>query len=341
MENDILLDVRDLRVVLNSDGEDVHIVNGINFNITPGKVLAMVGESGCGKSVTSQSLLRLLPRELRIASGQIIFRDPYTQSTVDLASMPEECKAIRNIRGNHIAMIFQEPMSSFSLLHTMGNQIGEVILLHRKTSKAETRALVIELLDKVGIPDPERAIDQYPYEFSGGMRQRAMIAKALACNPSLLIADEPTTALDVTIQAQILEMMRALQAEFGMAIIFITHDLGVVAQIADEVAIMYMGRIIEKGPVDEIFHEPRHPYTIDLIRAIPKLGDLRAQRQLNPIRGTVPSLFDLPAGCTFHPRCDFFMAGRCDTQVPELTEITPQHFVSCFLHETERKKVSS
>ena len=171
MENDILLDVRDLRVVLNSDGEDVHIVNGINFNITPGKVLAMVGESGCGKSVTAQSLLCLLPHELRIASGRINFRDPDTQSTVDLASMPEEGKAIRNIRGNHIAMIFQEPMSSFSLLHTMGNQIGEVIRLHLKTSKAETCALVIELLDKVGIPDPERAIDQYPYEFSGGMRQ--------------------------------------------------------------------------------------------------------------------------------------------------------------------------
>ena len=341
MENDILLDVRDLRVVLNSDGEDVHIVNGINFNITPGKVLAMVGESGCGKSVTAQSLLRLLPHELRIASGQINFRDPNTQSTVDLASMPEEGKAIRNIRGNHIAMIFQEPMSSFSLLHTMGNQIGEVIRLHRKTSKAETRALVIELLDKVEIPDPEHAIDQYPYEFSGGMRQRAMIAKALACNPSLLIADEPTTALDVTIQAQILDLMRGLQAEFGMAIIFITHDLGVVAQIADEVAIMYMGRIIEKGPVHEIFDDPRHPYTIYLIRAIPKLGDLHAQRQLTPIRGTVPSLFDLPAGCAFHPRCDFFMAERCDAQLPELTEITPQHFMRCFLHETAREKVSS
>ena len=341
MENDILLDVRDLRIVLNSDGDDVHIVDGINFDITPGKVLAVVGESGCGKSVTSQSLLRLLPHELRIASGRINFRDPDTQSTVDLASMPQEGKAIRNIRGNHIAMIFQEPMSSFSLLHTMGNQIGEVIRLHRKTSKAETRVLVIELLDKVGIPDPERAIDQYPYEFSGGMRQRAMIAKALACNPSLLIADEPTTALDVTIQAQILDLMRGLQAEFGMAIIFITHDLGVVAQIADEVAIMYMGRIIEKGPVHEIFHDPRHPYTICLIRAIPKLGDLRAQRQLTPIRGTVPSLFDLPAGCTFHPRCDFFMAGRCDAQLPELTEITPQHFMRCFLHETAREKVSS
>ncbi len=337
MKDGSLLDVRDLRVVLDADGEEVPIVDGIDFHIAPGKVLALVGESGCGKSVTSQSLLRLLPRELRISSGQIDFRDPETQSPVDLSSLPKDGKAIRNIRGNHIAMIFQEPMSSFSLLHTMGDQIGEVIRLHRKTSKTETRALVIEMLDKVGISDPDRAYDQYPYEFSGGMRQRAMIAKALACNPSLLIADEPTTALDVTIQAQILDLMRDLQAEFVMAIIFITHDLGVVAQIADEVAIMYMGRVIEKGPVREIFRDPKHPYTINLIRAIPKLGDLRVRRQLAPIRGAVPSLFERPVGCAFHPRCDSFMAGRCDVRLPELAEIAPGHDVRCFLHETARE----
>jgi len=341
MEDGMLLEVRDLRIVLDADGEDVPIVDGIDFSIAPGKVLALVGESGCGKSVTSQSLLRLLPREIRIASGRIDFRDPETHSPVDLSSLPKDGKVIRNIRGNHIAMIFQEPMSSFSLLHTMGDQIGEVIRLHRKTSKTETRALVIEMLDKVGIADPDRAIDQYPYEFSGGMRQRAMIAKALACNPSLLIADEPTTALDVTIQAQILELMRGLQAEFGMAIIFITHDLGVVAQIADEVAIMYLGRIIEKGPVREIFHEPKHPYTVNLIRAIPKLGDLRARRQLAPIRGAVPSLFERPAGCAFHPRCDSFMAGRCDARLPELIEIAPRHDVRCFLHETASGQAAS
>jgi peptide/nickel transport system ATP-binding protein len=337
MENGKLLDVRDLRIVLDADGEDVPIVDGIDFSIAPGKVLALVGESGCGKSVTSQSLLRLLPRELRIASGQIDFRHPETQLPVDLASLSEDGKAIRNIRGNHIAMIFQEPMSSFSLLHSMGDQIGEVIRLHRKTSKAETRTLVIEMLDKVGISDPDRAYDQYPYEFSGGMRQRAMIAKALACSPSLLIADEPTTALDVTIQAQILELMRGLQGEFGMAIMFITHDLGVVAQIADEVAIMYMGRVIEKGPVREIFLDPKHPYTVNLLRAIPKLGDLRVRRQLEPIRGAVPSLFERPEGCAFHPRCDSFMAGRCDVQLPELAEIAPRHEVRCFLHETARE----
>jgi len=333
MRDDLLIDVRDLHITLDSDGEDIPVVEGIDFQLAAGKVLALVGESGCGKSVTSQSLLRLLPRELRITSGQINFRAAEGQAPVDLAAVAKDGKQIREIRGNHIAMIFQEPMSSFSPLHTMGNQIGEVIRLHRKFSKAETRALCIELLDKVGISDPARAVDQYPYEFSGGMRQRGMIAKALACNPALLIADEPTTALDVTIQAQILDLMRGLQAEYGMAIIFITHDLGVVAQIADEVAIMYMGRIVERGPVGEIFHSPQHPYTVNLLRTIPKLGDLRAQRQLAPIRGSVPSLFERPEGCTFHPRCDSFMAGRCDSQFPSSTQLSPEHEVRCFLHQ--------
>ncbi len=333
MRDGTLLEVRDLHIALDFDGEDIPVVEGIGFDLEPGKVLALVGESGCGKSVTSQSILCLLPRELRIVAGAIHFRPPGGQDPLDLAKLPKDGKAIRAIRGNRIAMIFQEPMSSFSLLHTMGNQIGEVIRLHRGSSKAEARAIAVELLDKVGISDPARAVDQYPYEFSGGMRQRGMIAKALACNPSLLIADEPTTALDVTIQAQILELMRGLQSEYGMAIVFITHDLGVVAQIADEVAIMYMGRIVEQGPVREIFHNPKHPYTINLIRAIPRLDDLRVRRQLAPIRGTVPSLFERPPGCAFHPRCDSFMAGRCDAHSPPLTRLTPVHGVRCFLHE--------
>ena len=333
MRDDLLLDVRDLQITLDVDGADFPVVEGINFQLSTGKVIALVGESGCGKSVTSQSLLRLLPRELRITAGQINFLGADGRAPVDLASLAKDGKEIREIRGNHIAMIFQEPMSSFSPLHTMGNQIAEVIHLHLKPTKAEARALTIDLLDKVGIPDPARAVDQYPYEFSGGMRQRGMIAKALACSPSLLIADEPTTALDVTIQAQILELMRGLQAELGMAIIFITHDLGVVAQIADDVAIMYMGRIVEQGPVGEIFGHPQHPYTVNLLQAIPRLGDLRARRQLAPIRGSVPSLFERPEGCTFHPRCDSFMAGRCDAAFPPLSRLSVEHEVRCFLHQ--------
>jgi len=341
MQNDVLLDVRDLHITLDFDGEDIPVVQGIDFKLSAGKVLALVGESGCGKSVTSQALLRLLPRELRISSGQINFRDPDTPSTYDLASMPAECKAIRNIRGNHIAMIFQEPMSSFSVLHTIGNQIGEVIRLHLKATKAEARALSIDLLDKVGIPDPTRAVDQFPYEFSGGMRQRGMIAKALACNPSVLIADEPTTALDVTIQAQILEIMRRLKADDGMSMIFITHDLGVVAQIADDVAIMYMGKIVENGPVGEIFNNPQHPYTVKLLSAIPRLGDLSARRQLASIRGSVPSLFERPPGCAFHPRCDSFKPGLCDDKFPPLTQLSPKHEVHCFLYQTAGEEVTS
>lgn len=332
MRSDVLLDVRDLHITLDFDGDDIPVVEGVDFELSAGKVLALVGESGCGKSITSQSLLRLLPRELRISSGEIAFRSNSSEVPIDLVPLKRDGKQIRTIRGNKMAMIFQEPMSSFSLIHTIGDQIGEVIRLHLKLSKKETRIRVIELLESVGIPDPERAVDQYPYDFSGGMRQRAMIAKALSCNPSVLIADEPTTALDVTIQAQILELMRRLKHDTGMSMIFITHDLGVVAQIADDVAIMYMGRIVEKGPVGEIFNNPQHPYTISLLKAIPRLGDLSARRKLASIQGSVPSLFERPAGCAFHPRCGAFMAGRCDTQFPPPTMPSPQHEVRCFLH---------
>ncbi len=333
MEDGTLLEVRNLHIALDIDGEDVPVVEGIDFSLAPGKVLALVGESGCGKSVTAQAILRLLPRELSITGGEIVVRLNNGSAPVDLATLDKDGKAIRAIRGNKISMIFQEPMSSFSLLHTMGNQIGEVIRLHRKVSGKQARERSIELLDKVGIADPARAVDQYPYEFSGGMRQRGMIAKALACDPELLIADEPTTALDVTIQAQILELMRGLRAEYGMAIIFITHDLGVVAQIADDVAIMYMGKIVEVGPVREIFAQPKHPYTVSLLQAIPRLGDLGSRRELVPIRGSVPSLFERSPGCAFHPRCDSFMAGRCDAAPPALTRLSPEHGVRCFLYE--------
>ena len=285
-------------------------------------------------------MLRLLPRDLRISSGEINFRPVEDQPPIDIVALGREGKEIRAIRGNQMSMIFQEPMSSFSPIHKIGDQIGEVIQLHLKLSKAQTHSRVVELLGKVGIPDPERAVDQYPHSFSGGMRQRAMIAKSLCCNPSVLIADEPTTALDVTIQAQILEIMRNLKDELGMSMIFITHDLGVVAQIADEVAIMYMGKIVEKGPVTEIFNSPQHPYTISLLNAIPRLGKLSNRRRLTSIRGSVPSLFERPTGCTFHPRCDSFIAGRCDSQFPAKSLTSPLHEVYCFLHETADSEIA-
>jgi peptide/nickel transport system ATP-binding protein len=267
---------------------------------------------------------------LRIAGGQILFGANGTAQ--DLAGLPADGAAMQRIRGRRIAMIFQEPMSSFSPLHTIGNQVGEVLRIHERLSKQEARQRTMELLDRVGIPNPARAVDRYPFEFSGGMRQRAMIAKALSCNPALLLADEPTTALDVTIQAQILTLMRDLQAEFGMGILFITHDLGVVAQMADEVAIMYAGRIVERGPVRAIFRDPQHPYTMNLLRAVPRLVDLRLRRALDPIRGSVPSLLDMPAGCSFHPRCEFFMAGRCDQAPPRLAAVGPTHVAACYRH---------
>jgi peptide/nickel transport system ATP-binding protein len=334
MAGDALLEVRNLRVSLDLDGARVPVIQGVSFTLEPGKILALVGESGCGKSVSALAILRLLPQELKIDGGEILFHQPDVAAPVDTAGLKPTGEQIRRIRGNHIAMIFQEPMSSFSPVHTIGSQIGEVVRLHRKASKAEARDITIEFLDRVGLPDPVNAFDRYPHEYSGGMRQRAMIAKALSCNPSLLIADEPTTALDVTIQAQIIDLLRKLQEEFGMAIVFITHDLGVVAQIADQVAIMYTGRIVETGSARDIFHRPKHPYTENLIRAIPDLGHLDDRRQLIPIRGNVPSLFEVPAGCTFHPRCDSFMSGRCDAQVPSLQPVSDDgHDVCCHLYD--------
>jgi peptide/nickel transport system ATP-binding protein len=326
-----LLSIRGLQVVLRLDDGVVPILDGIDLDLAPGKVMALVGESGSGKSVTAQAILRILPRVLAIAGGAMLFRSN-GGTALDLAGVPADGAAMQGIRGRRIAMIFQEPMSSFSPLHTVGNQVGEVLRIHERLSKQAARQRTIELLDRVGIPNPARAVDRYPFEFSGGMRQRAMIAKALSCNPALLLADEPTTALDVTIQAQILTLMRDLQAEFGMGILFITHDLGVVAQMADEVAIMYAGRIVERGPVRAIFRDPQHPYTMNLLRAVPRLADLRQRRALDPIRGSVPSLFDMPEGCSFHPRCEFFMAGRCDAAPPRLAEIGANHLAACYRH---------
>ena len=328
-EDAFLLEIHDLRISLMLGSGHIDVIDRASLAIRPGEVLALVGESGSGKSVTAQSILRLLPRELRITSGRILFRPQPGAAPIDLTSLAADGAEMRRIRGNRIAMIFQEPMSSFSPLHTIGNQIGDVLRLHRKLGGTALRRAASELLDKVGIADPAHAIDRYPHEFSGGMRQRAMIAKALACDPALLIADEPTTALDVTIQAQILDLMRRLQRELGMAIIFITHDLGVVAQMADRVAIMYTGKIVETGSVRDIFKRPSHPYTSSLLRAVPRLGRLRHWRDLQPIQGAVPSLYNLPSGCSFHPRCDAVIEGLCARDVPAPRRVDAGHSASC------------
>jgi oligopeptide/dipeptide ABC transporter ATP-binding protein len=330
-----LLDVRDLRIDLVRDGGRVPVIHSVSFAVRPGRVLAIVGESGSGKSVTAQAILRLIPRELQITAGQILFR-PDAGTATDLAALAPDGSAIQRIRGNRIAMIFQEPMSCFSPVHTIGNQIGDVLRLHRGLTARQVRPAAADLLDRVGIADPARAVDRYPHEFSGGMRQRAMIAKALACKPALLLADEPTTALDVTIQAQVLDLMRRLQREESMAIVFITHDLGVVAQMADEVAIMYTGRIVEQGPLRAVFREPRHPYTVSLLQAVPGLRALHERRRLRPIAGAVPNLYSMPAGCTFHPRCDAVVRGRCEVAFPEPRPVGPGHRVSCHLYGGDR-----
>ncbi len=327
---DNVLEVSDLEITLGADQGTIDVIQSVSFTLAPGKTLALVGESGCGKSVTAAAILRLLPRELAITRGSIRFRAPGNGEITDIAKLAPRSAAIRDLRGNDIAMIFQEPMSSFSPLYTIGNQIGEVVRLHRKVSKKEARDITIGLLDKVGIPDARAAVDRYPHEYSGGMRQRAMIAKALSCDPALLIADEPTTALDVTIQAQIVELMQELQQEFNMAIVFITHDLAMVAQVADEVCIMYAGRVVERGHVREIFHDAKHPYTRDLLHAMPRLGNLA--EALVAIEGNVPGLFDMPRGCRFHPRCASFIADTCNVRAPDVTRASESHIVECHLY---------
>jgi peptide/nickel transport system ATP-binding protein len=326
-----LLEVKDLHIHFFTDEGVVKAVDGVNLTIERGKTLCLVGESGCGKSVTSRAFLKIIRSPGRIVGGQMLYHLQGDQKqVVDIAQMDAKGSEIRKIRGKEISMIFQEPMSSLSVMHTIGNQIIETIRLHEDVSKREARNRAIELLRQVEIPRPERLIDEYAFRLSGGMRQRAMIAMALACNPTLLIADEPTTALDVTTQAQILSLMRSLQAKYGMAMLFITHDLGVVAEIADDVAVMYLGRIVEQCSVDNVFHDPKHPYTQALLRSIPRIA---AQRQeLAPIEGMVPSPFRRPSGCPFHPRCAKRMP-HCSTVVPAVTRLNDDHLVRCLLYE--------
>jgi len=340
MSDNTLLEIKDLHISFPIDEGLVRAVEGVDLTIQRGEVLGVVGESGCGKSITAQSILRIIPSPGRIDSGQILFHqadqsDNKGNSVVDLARLNPTGSEIRNIRGKDIAMIFQEPMSSFSPVHTIGSQIMEAILLHQSVTRDQALQKTIELLRLVGISGAEQRVDNYPHQFSGGMRQRAMIAMALSCNPALLIADEPTTALDVTIQAQILELMRGLQKRLGMAVMFITHNLGVIAQIADTVAIMYLGQVVEYGPVREILRNPKHPYTVDLLRAVPRLGKTAGQR-LVAIEGSIPSPFQRPSGCPFHTRCSRAMEGRCEIHMPVLTRVDEQHSVRCLLYEPEK-----
>jgi len=339
VDNNILLEIKNLQVSFPLDEGTVRAVEGVDLIMRRGEVLGIVGESGCGKSVTAHSILRIVQPPGRIDAGQILFHRSDEAGTggngvLDLARLNPTGSEIRSIRGKDIAMIFQEPMSSFSPVHTIGSQIMEAILLHQSVKAEEARQQTIELLRLVGIPGAAERVDSFPHQFSGGMRQRAMIAMALSCHPALLIADEPTTALDVTIQAQILDLMRGLQKRLGMAVMFITHNLGVIAQIADSVAIMYLGQVVEYGPVREILRDPKHPYTMDLLRAVPRLGKTAGQR-LVAIEGSIPGPFERPGGCPFHTRCSRMMPGRCEIEIPAVTQLEGGHTVRCFLYEPE------
>jgi peptide/nickel transport system ATP-binding protein len=340
-DGNVLIEVKDLKTYFFLDEGIVKAVDGVDFHINRGETLGVVGESGCGKSITARSLMRIVPRPGRIVQGQILLhkRSKSDNGTserdeiLDLTAMGPQSREIRDIRGAEISMVFQEPMTSLSPVHTIANQIMEAITLHQKVSKEEARKIAIETLDLVGMPQPSRTIDRYPHELSGGMRQRAMIAMSLSCHPSLLIADEPTTALDVTTEAQILKLMHQLRDELGMAIMYITHNLGVIAQMTERVMVMYMGMAVEETDVDTLFFDPKHPYTQALLVSIPRLGQLTRDRErLEPVRGTVPDPYALPRGCYFHPRCDQAIPGVCDVDAPPYISVSPTHQVRCHLY---------
>jgi peptide/nickel transport system ATP-binding protein len=328
-DNTLLLDVDNLKTYLPLEEGLLKAVDGVSFQIHKGKTLGLVGESGCGKSMTLLSIMRIAPQFAQ-TTGRITLHKRSGEA-VDLVQLDPHGPEIRSIRGGEMAMIFQEPMTSFSPLHTIGNQIIEAIRLHRTRDKKEAREIAIDMLGRVGISNPQQRINEYPYQLSGGMRQRAMIAMALSCEPSLLIADEPTTALDVTVQAQVLKLMRDLQAEFGMSILYITHDLGVIARMVDEVAVMYLGRIVEYTDVDSLFHDPKHPYTQALLKSVPKIGK-KSKKRLESIQGAVPVPINKPVGCGFYPRCPVAIDGLCNRIDPPLVEVDGGHQAACFLY---------
>jgi oligopeptide/dipeptide ABC transporter ATP-binding protein len=331
-----LLSVRDLKTHFVMDEGIVKAVDGVSFDVYRGQVFGIVGESGCGKTVTMKSILRIVEHPGKIVHGQMLLsregRDGSGgEDSVNLARLDPKGKEMRSIRGAEIALIPQEPMASFSPVHTIGDQIIETIRLHQAIDKKGARKSALRLLMDVGIPMPERRLEAYSWQLSGGLRQRAIIAMALSCSPRLLIADEPTTAVDVTTQAQVLRLLRQLQKDRNAAIIFITHDLGVIAQIAEYVMVMYLGLVMERGPVDDIFHEPKHPYTQALLRSIPSVNSA-PRVDLPTISGSIPHPFNKPPGCPFHPRCGRRIPGTCDVRTPALQAVGERQWVSCFLY---------
>ncbi|MGO5051518.1 ABC transporter ATP-binding protein [Lachnospiraceae bacterium LCP25S3_G4] len=329
MGNETVISVKNLKTYFYTNQRCNKAINGISMDIKRGKTLCIVGESGCGKSVTASSIMQLLPRLSRIEEGEIIYHSE-KRGDINIHELERNGKEMRSLRGKEIAMIFQDPMTALNPVYTIGWQISEMIRAHEKISKSEARKRALQLLKDMGIPYPEKRIDEYPHQFSGGMRQRAMIAMAMSCNPKVLIADEPTTALDVTIQAQIFELMDKLKKDYNTAIMLITHDMGVVCELADDVAVMYMGNIIESGTAKEVLKTPGHPYTKALLKSIPILGK-GANQDINPIKGSTPDPFHRPSGCQFAPRCDY-ACEECDKQMPgERYEGT--HMIRCIKYQ--------
>jgi len=340
---DTLVEFKDLHTSFYLAEGVVRAVDGVDLEIKRGRTIGIVGESGCGKSITSLSLMRLVPPPGKIDSGEILYYRTVKENgggsmtdVVNITKLDPNGEEIRHIRGNQISMVFQEPMTAMSPVRTIGQQITEAIILHQQVGKTEARERAIDIMGKAKLPNPERVIDDYPFQLSGGMRQRAVIAMALSCHPSLLIADEPTTALDVTTEAQILDLMRSLQQELGMGIMYITHNLGVIAEMAEEVAVMYMGKVVEQTDVKSIFFDPLHPYSRGLLASIPQLNEAVARgterRRLQTIKGMVPDPYSRLKGCLFHPRCPEFMADVCDQVEPEAIQAKPGHLVRCHLY---------
>ena len=330
-----ILRIKDLHTYFYTDIGVARALNGVNFEIPRGKVMGVVGESGCGKSVTSLSIMRMVTKPGKIVKGEITYfrkdRETGDITPIDLTSLEKMGPAMRAIRGAEMSMIFQEPMTSLNPSYTVGDQIMEAIILHQGADRNEAKEKAIEILTSVGMANPALVVNRYPHELSGGMRQRAMISLALSCTPQILFADEPTTALDVTTEAQILDVMRDLQQRINMTIIFITHNLGVVAQMCDYVTVMYLGRVVEQATVDDLYYQPKHPYTKALLRSIPHVGSHQKER-LQPIRGVVPDPYSKVSGCPFHPRCNSAMRGTCDVKVPGVTMVEKNHAVRCFLY---------